>query len=134
MATPTDEEAYNAIIRSYRGGHRDVAKAFCTIYKSRFRVRLLKKKPTIFSRRTYEASYEISSITELRNIISDNFSRHYYAVAYSVFNDAFNDKCEVLNERHLDVALSLIKVARLLCNSSYKCLLAKEISELLFEQ
>jgi len=133
MATPTDEEAYNAIIRSYRGGHRDVAKAFCTIYKNRFRIRLLKRKPTIFSRRTYEASYEVSSITELRNTISDNFSRHYYAVAYSVFHDAYNDKCEVINEKHLDVALSLIKVARLLCNTSYKSVLSKEITELLFE-
>ena len=132
MAVPSDE-AYNSIIRSYRGTPRDVAKAFRTIYKNRFKVKIFKKKPTIFSRRTYETAYEITTIVELRNILSDEFSSHYYAVACSVFNDAFNDNCEVTNHKHLDVALSLIKIARQLCNPTYKSLVCKEVSELLFE-
>jgi hypothetical protein len=132
MATP-NEEAYNSIIRSYRGNHRDVARVFCLIYKNRFIVRQFRKKPTLFSRRTYDTGYEITNITELRNTISDHLSKHYYAVAYSVFQDAYNENAEVINEKHLDVALSLIKIARHLCNPTYKSLLSKEILELLFE-
>ncbi len=133
MATRT-EIIHDAIIQSYKGGHRDVAKVFCLLYGHRIRVKLLKRTtPSVFTRKSVTDAWEGSSIIEIRNMISDEFSKHYEAIGFEVFLKAYNENGEIINHRHLDIAIALIRVSRLLKTATYKAIVAKEIIEILFE-
>lgn len=133
MATRSDA-IHDAIIQSYKGGHRDVAKVFCMLYGHRIRVRLIKKStPSVFTRKSMTDAWEGSSIIEIRNIISDELSKHYEAMGFEVFLKAYNDNGEIINNRHLDIAIALIRVSRQMKGTTYKGILAKEVVEILFE-
>lgn len=133
MATRS-EVIHDAIIQSYKGQHRDVAKVFCLLYGHRIRVRLIKNTtPSVFTRKSVTDAWEGSSIIEIRNIISDELSKHYEALGFEVFLKAYNENGEIINHRHLDIAMALVRVSRHLKMATYKGIVAKEVIEILFE-
>jgi hypothetical protein len=127
----TSQELYKAIVKSYKGGQREVAHALWVLTKDHFRVTFTTKKLILFSKRSPTEGYDVTTPAEIKNVMSNTLRKHYYAVAYSVFQDAFNDDLELINEKYIDVALSLLKIAQRLSSGSFKTPVAKEFCEML---